>query len=133
MHEVAAMRGIVATVLEQMQAAGATRVTTVELVLGASGHLSEDAARQYWEVFTRDTPAHDAAVIFTWLPATYQCFSCMQRFPVTRPSAVVACPACGDIALEVEHEDTCAVRSLDVAFDDESMSTGGASQVVGTQ
>ena len=42
MHEVAAMRGMVRTVLECMQQAGASRVTNVQLVLGASGHFTAD-------------------------------------------------------------------------------------------
>lgn len=117
MHEVAAMRGAVRTVLQQMEEAGAARVTAVELVLGASGHMREDAALQYWTLFTQGSPAHDAAVNITWSPATYQCFSCLHQFDSTEPAESIACPACGEVALEIAHSDVCAVRSIKVAFD----------------
>jgi hydrogenase nickel incorporation protein HypA/HybF len=130
MHEVAAMRGAVSTVLEQLHCAGGSRVTSVDLVLGASGHLSEDAARQYWELFTRDTAAQDATVSITWAPATFQCFSCLHQFKSTEPAAEVACPACGGVALEIAHEDVCAVRSLDVAFDESDGAQSGDARVL---
>jgi Zn finger protein HypA/HybF involved in hydrogenase expression len=101
-----------------MQRAGGSRVTSVELALGASGHLTEEAARQYFGLFARGTPAEDAAVVVSWLPATYQCFACLQRFQSVQAAEEVACPACGGVALEVAHEDACYVRSIDVAFDD---------------
>jgi hydrogenase nickel insertion protein HypA len=118
MHEVAAMRGVVRTVFEQLARAGAARVTAVELVLGASGHLSEEAARQYWTLFTRGTPAQDASVNITWSPATYRCFSCLHQFKSAEPTESIACPECSGVALEIAHDDVCAVHSMDVAFDD---------------
>lgn len=117
MHEVAAMRGAVATALEEMQAAGATRVVGIHLLLGASGHLSEEAARQHFTTFAKGTPAEGAELSFTWLPATYQCFNCLKQFGSTEPSESVACPACGGVALEIAHDDTCAVRFVDVAYE----------------
>ncbi len=119
MHEVAAMRGVVTTVLEHMRQAGGSRVTGVEIVLGASGHLTEEAARQHFAVFAAGTPAAAATLSISWLPATYQCFECLHRFQSTLPTADVACPLCGAVALEVAHEDVCSVRSIDVACDDE--------------
>ncbi len=62
MHEVAAMRGMVRTVLECMQQAGASRVTNVQLVLGASGHFTADAAYQHFEALTKGTPIEDASL-----------------------------------------------------------------------
>jgi hydrogenase nickel insertion protein HypA len=118
MHEVAAMRGAVATALEQMRAAGATRVTEVHLMLGASGHLTEAAARQHFETFAKGTPAEHATLTFSWLPATYRCFGCLRIFETTAPAASVECPTCGAVALEIAHDDTCAVEYIDVAYGD---------------
>ena len=120
MHEVAAMRGVVTTVLEHMRQAGGSRVTGVELVLGASGHLTEEAARQHFAVFAAGTPAAAATVSISWLPAPYQCFDRLHRFQSTLPTADVVCPLCGGVALEVAHEDVCSVCSIDVACDEES-------------
>ncbi len=115
MHEVAAMRGVVGTILERTREAGAARVTRVRLMLGASGHLTEDAARQHFAVLAADTPASDADLDIEWLPATYQCFDCLQRFESAQPPAEVVCPACGGLALEIGHQDVCYVSEIDVA------------------
>jgi len=120
MHEVAAMRGAVTTALEQMRAAGATRVTEVHMLLGASGHLTEEAARQHFAVFSTGTPAEHATLTFTWLPATYKCLGCLRVFESTEPAVSVECPACSAVALEIAHDETCAVRYVDVAYDEDA-------------
>lgn len=114
MHEVAMMQGAVATITETLERAQAARVTHVALTLGASGHLTEAAARQYFELFTRDTPIADAELEITWLPATYQCFACLSQFTSLAPAEQVVCPTCGAVALEVAHQDVCFVRAIEV-------------------
>ena|SRR6266702_5143815 len=118
MHEVAAMQGMVRTVLEYMQQAGGTRVTYVQLVLGASGHFTEEAARQHFAALTADTPTEGADLTIAWLPAQFQCFTCLHRFESCEPAEQVTCPGCGDLALEIEHQAVCYVSAIDVAFDE---------------
>ena len=117
MHEVAVMRGMVRTVLESMQQAGASRVTNVQLVLGASGHLTADAAYQHFEALVKGTPIEDASLTIQWLPAQYQCFFCLHRFESSEPSSQVTCPECGEVALEVSHQDICSVSAIDVSLE----------------
>jgi hydrogenase nickel incorporation protein HypA/HybF len=119
MHEVAAMQGAVQTILAQMRAAGGSRVTTVELMLGACGHFTEEAARQHFAVLTTGTPAEGAVLEMFWLPATFQCFSCLHRFESCELAEQVSCPQCGDLALDIEHQDACYVSAIDVACDGE--------------
>ncbi len=114
MHEVAAMRGVVTAVLARMREEHATEVTRVKLVLGASGHLAEDAARQHFAVLTEGTPAERAQLEIEWLPATYQCFDCVHRFTSTQPPDAVLCPECGGLALEIAHSDECYATDIDV-------------------
>lgn len=116
MHEVAAIQGAVRTSLHYMQQAGATRVTNVQLSVAVSGHMSEDVIRQYFTLFTSDTPAAGAALTVVWLPATYRCLTCQQTFQSLEPAVGAICPACGDVALEVDHLDICAVSAIDVAY-----------------
>ncbi|HEV2583419.1 MAG TPA: hydrogenase maturation nickel metallochaperone HypA, partial [Ktedonobacteraceae bacterium] len=110
------MQRMVRTILECMQQAGASRVTNVQLVLGASGHFTVDAAYQHFEALTKGTPAQDASLTILWLPAQYQCFFCLHRFESSEPSSQVTCPKCGEVALEVGHQDVCFVSAIDVAF-----------------
>jgi Zn finger protein HypA/HybF involved in hydrogenase expression len=101
-------------------------VTEVRLALGASGHLTEEAARQHFATFAKGTPAERATLTFTWLPATYRCFGCLRVFQSTEPAASVECPTCGAVALEIAHEDTCAVSYIDVAYDGDGAEDGAS-------
>jgi len=117
MHEVAAMQGVVSTILEAMRQAGGSRITQVQLMLGTSGHFTEEAARQHFAALAVGTPAEDAALGITWLPAAYQCFSCLHRFERCEPDVQVTCPRCREVALEVGHQDVCAVSTIDISFE----------------
>ncbi|HLI89410.1 MAG TPA: hydrogenase maturation nickel metallochaperone HypA [Ktedonobacteraceae bacterium] len=128
MHEVAAMQAVVTTVLETMQRTGAVRVTGVRLILGASGHFTEEAARQHFQILTRDTPAEDAKLTISWIPATFQCFACLHRFESCGQADLTTCPQCGESALAVAHQDICAVDAIDVMFAGEQESVAPADQ-----
>ncbi|HEU5369192.1 MAG TPA: hydrogenase/urease maturation nickel metallochaperone HypA [Ktedonobacterales bacterium] len=118
MHEVAAIQGAVRAVLEYMRQAGASRVTNVQLSVAMSGHFTEDVVRHYFALFTATTPATGATLTIIWLPATYRCLSCLHTFQSLQPAVEALCPICGDVALEIDHRDTCAVSVIDVAFDE---------------
>ena len=121
MHEVAAMQGMVRTVLEHMCEAGASRVTNVQLALGASGHFTAEAAQQHFQALTAGTPIERATLTILWLPAKFQCFSCLHRFESCETADQATCPSCGGIALEIEHQDICYVSTIDVAFNDDAV------------
>jgi Zn finger protein HypA/HybF involved in hydrogenase expression len=114
MHEAAMMRGAVQEALGQMPAADGTQITRVVLVLGASGHFTEDVARQHFALNALATPAEDAVLEIEWLPATYSCFACLHTFASVLPAEAVTCPACGGVALEVGHADVCYIREIEV-------------------
>lgn len=118
MHGEAAMQDIVRNVLVSMQKAGGVRVSNVQLVLGASGHFTADAAYQHFEALTRDTPAENASLTIEWLPATYRCFSCQYQFESCEPSDQVTCPRCDDLALELDHQDVCYASAIDIIYDE---------------
>jgi Zn finger protein HypA/HybF involved in hydrogenase expression len=118
MHEVAAVQGAVRTAVEYMQATGASRVTNVQLSMTVSGHFTEDVVRQYFAAFTVGTPAAEATLTIAWFPAHYQCLSCLHTFQSLQPAVEALCPVCGDLALEIHHQDICAVSAIDVALDE---------------
>ncbi|GHO99955.1 hypothetical protein KSF_100030 [Reticulibacter mediterranei] len=111
------MQRVVETILASMEQERAARVTRAELVLGTSGHFTEEAVRQYFQVLTQNTPIEGAALTLSWLPATYQCLSCQHRFEST--SSPATCPLCGDVALEISHQDECFIRSIEMISQDE--------------
>lgn len=123
MHELAATQGIVATALEEMRSACATRVTALELTVGVSGHLTEEAVRQHFALLAQGTPAEGADLNFIWLPATDQCFACLSCFASAQPPAEVACPFCGGVALEIKHQEIFSLSAIEVASASDEMAT----------
>ncbi len=117
MQEVTAMKGIVCTVLECMRQAHGSRVTNVQLVLGASRQFTADVAYRYFEALTAGTPIADASLTIQWLPAKYLCLECLYRFESGEPATYVICPVCGEVALEIEHTDVCYVSAIDIVVD----------------
>jgi Zn finger protein HypA/HybF involved in hydrogenase expression len=120
MHEVAAIQGVVNHALASMREAGASRVTNVEMSIGVSGHFTEDVVRQYFTLFTATTPAEGATLTIVWLPATYQCLSCLNTFQSLQPAVEALCPDCGDMALEIGHQDICVMNSIDVSYEEDA-------------
>jgi hydrogenase nickel insertion protein HypA len=114
MHEAATMQGIVTTVLEKMEEFGGNRVVEVQIVLGRAGHFTEEAASQYFEIMAKDTPAAEAHLVFSWLPATYQCLNCLTTFESQLPAEEAVCPQCQGLAIEVGHSHDCYVSSIEV-------------------
>src|SRR5579885_1412537 len=116
MHEVAALQNAVRVAMRSMQQAGASRVTNVQLLVSVSGHFTEDVVRQYFTLFTANTPAAGATLTIIWLPASYQCLSCLHTFQSLQPAIGALCPQCGEAALETGHRDICALHAVEVAF-----------------
>lgn len=112
MHEGAIMQTVVTTILEEVAKVNGSRVTRVQLELGASGHMTEEAMRQYFQTLTRNTPSAGAELELVWLPATYQCLSCFQCFEST--SSAGTCPHCGEVGLEIAHRESCTLRQIDI-------------------
>lgn len=116
MHEGAVMQAVVTAMLDSLKTLRRCRVTLVHLEIGTSGHFTEEAVRQYFQLFTQDTAAAGARLELFWLPATYQCLSCAHRFESAISPGI--CPHCGDVGLEIAHQDSCAIRRIEVVADD---------------
>jgi hydrogenase nickel insertion protein HypA len=121
MHEVAVMQGVVKTILHSLSQAGASRVTNVQLIIGRSGHFTEENVRQHFKILTKDTPIEGASLTLSWLPATVQCLSCLHQFSCCESAEQTMCPICGDMVIEIDHQDTCFVSTIDVVAGEEAM------------
>ena len=118
MRDVLAMPDIVQTILDKMQQAGGSRVINVQLVVGASPHLTAAALYKYFEKLTIDTPIEGASLAILWLPVKFQCVLCGYRFERSEAVEQATCSRCGSIMLEMEPHDVCYVSAIDVDYDD---------------
>jgi Zn finger protein HypA/HybF involved in hydrogenase expression len=53
------MQRVVNTILASAERVGAACVTNVQLGLGVSRHFTEEAARQYFQALTQNTPMEE--------------------------------------------------------------------------
>src|SRR5690242_15353635 len=80
MHEGTVMQAVFTAIMDSLENTPGARVARVQLALGVSGHFTEEAVRQYFQVLAQHTPVEGAELELDWLPAIYQCLSCSQHF-----------------------------------------------------
>ncbi|HEX8997498.1 MAG TPA: hydrogenase maturation nickel metallochaperone HypA [Ktedonobacterales bacterium] len=115
MHERAIIEGAISTALQRLDEVGQPPVTGVDMIVGASDHLTEDVLRQQFAISAAGTPLQQAKLRIFWIPAKFQCFDCLCQFTSAAPNTEVRCPDCGGVALEIEHKDECYISSLEIA------------------
>ncbi len=115
MHERAIIEGAIGTALRRLSALGDPPVSAIDLVVGVSGHMTEDVLRQQFAISAAGTPLQQATIHIIWTPATYQCFDCLFQFSSAAPPEEVRCPECEGIALEISHQDECYISALETA------------------
>jgi len=115
MAEVTAMQVAVALALARLSQLDQPQVVSVELAVGVSGHISEAALRQEFALYAAGTPLQHAELHIVWAPTRYQCFDCLCQFTSSAAPEDARCPECGGIALEIDHDESCYVQSLNLA------------------
>lgn len=113
MHELPATQGILATALETATGAGATRVLSIDLVVGEMNSMMDDSVQFYFDILSRDTAAEGAALRFRRVPAEALCLGCGHSYPV-RPPLDPACPACDAYLVRVSGGQEFFVESVEV-------------------
>jgi hydrogenase nickel incorporation protein HypA/HybF len=113
MHELAITRAILSRVLEAAEAAGARRVTAVEVTVGALTGYVDDSIRFYFERLSTGTPAEGALLRIRREPGEGRCRTCGGAFPV-EPPLLPACPLCGSPDIQIEGGNRCRLGRIEV-------------------
>lgn len=110
MHELGLCEGIVAAVLRR---ANGRRVTAARVRIG--GHpVDPEVIGQGFALAAAGTVAEDARLDLVLDPMRVRCPSCGHDAPVSDHLAMVACPACGDVGVEISGDDTVVLESIAV-------------------
>lgn len=115
MHELGITQNILQIALHHANKAGATRIKSLNLVIGELASIVDDSVQFYWGMIAKDTIAENAALNFKRTPATLKCRECGQTFDLNRREYV--CPVCGSAQVEVAGGDEFFLESIDVDFD----------------
>jgi hydrogenase nickel incorporation protein HypA/HybF len=114
MHELPAIKTITEIVLEHARDAGATRVLSVSLEIGALCDLQDEWVQRYFDHLTRDTVAEGATVAISRVPARMSCIGCEAGFEVEKLAEELTCPRCRGTAVALVSGTDYEVRGLEV-------------------
>lgn len=110
MHELGLCEGIVAAVLRR---ASGRRVTALRVRVG--GHVADaDVLRQGIALAALGTPADGAAVDLVLDPLVATCRRCGAAAPVVDHTALLGCPVCGGLDIDVSGEEGTVLESITV-------------------
>ncbi len=98
MHEMSLAISIVELVSDKAQAAGAQKVTVVELEVGRLSGLLVESLVFCFEAAARNTPAEGAELLIRELDGRGSCQVCGHSFVVD--SLLAQCPECGGYVVE---------------------------------
>ncbi|MEV0804832.1 hydrogenase maturation nickel metallochaperone HypA [Micromonospora sp. NPDC050200] len=110
MHETGLSEAIVAAAVRR---AAGRRVTGLRVRIG--GHaVDPDVVTQGIQVASAGTVVADAAVDLVLEPMTVRCHDCGRGSPVHDHLAMVACPGCGSVDIEITGSDDVVLESITV-------------------
>ena len=112
MHEMSLMESVLEIVEDEARKAGATRVRTVRLAIGALGHVEPEALRFAFDVVVRGSVAAEAALEIEIVPGAGWCLDCAETVPLAERFG--ACPECGNHRVQMTSGDDMRVAELEV-------------------
>jgi hydrogenase nickel incorporation protein HypA/HybF len=92
-HELSIAMGILDRISEQAAARGITRVSAVQLRVGAMAGVVRDSLRFSWEIACERTVAAGSRLDIEEVPLAVFCESCAEE--KTLEQIVLRCPTCG--------------------------------------
>jgi len=113
MHELSIACNLVEIVEEAARAAGAARVTRVQLRLGDLAGVVEEALRFSFPVAAQGTLAEGAELAIERVPVRVVCRQCLTEQTLT-PPFVFRCSACGALDVQFLQGRELQVESIEI-------------------
>ena len=112
MHELSIMQSALSLALDQARQAGAARVHTIRLRIGALSGVVPDALEFAFEALTPGTMAEGAQLAIEHVPARFWCAACTQEFQ--SDDMFAECPGCHGLSGELRAGREMEVASLEI-------------------
>lgn len=112
MHELGIVQQIVDQAVARAQAAGAGRITGLNLVVGALSDISPESVQFYFDLVSKGTPAAGAQLSFRQVQPAMRCRTCGAAFAWTPEQET--CPQCGSTRFELIRGREFYLESIDV-------------------
>jgi len=112
MHEGSIVESLLALAVENAERAQASRIVTINVVIGELAGVVEEAMEFYFGFLSKGTIAAGAGLSFKRVPAQLRCRRCSNVFAPA--SADLRCPACGEAGVEIVAGRELYIDSLEV-------------------
>ena len=106
------MQSALGQALEQARQAGASRVYSIRLRVGAVSGVVPEALQFAFEALADGTPAQGAQLIIEHVPARFWCSTCNHEFELAEVRA--CCPDCGGFNGELRGGRELELTSLEI-------------------
>lgn len=113
MHELAITQNLVKVVLDEAKAAGANKVTRINLIVGELSGAVSDCVQFYFDILKKDSAAlQETAIDFKHVQSKLRCRDCQTEFhPQDAPWV---CTSCGSYSIEIVEGRDCFIESIEV-------------------
>ena len=112
MHELSIMQSALSIALESARQAGASRVHSIRLRIGALSGVVPDALEFAFEALTPGTAAEEAKLAIEHVPARFWCATCTREFEAE--DMLAECPECHALSGELRAGREMEVASLEI-------------------
>ena len=112
MHELAVTQRLLDIALEKAEANGATRVTSINLVIGEMASIVDDSVQFYFDFLSQDSIASGATLSFKRIPMQVRCRHCQHSFTPNEPPW--RCPRCQQWDVEITGGQELYLESIEV-------------------
>ena len=113
MHELSLIQSALDIAVEHARNAGAERIVSMTLRIGAMSAVVPDALEFAFEVLKADTIAVDASLVIDTVPVVCRCAHCDREFEAH--DIIFACPTCGKRSADVRSGRETELSSMEVA------------------
>ncbi len=112
MHELAVTESILQIVLQSAEENGATKVTDINLTIGALSSIVDDSVQFYWDHISKGSIAEEAKLHFNRILAKLKCQNCGTEFQLIEE--LTPCPNCQSINLQIIAGEEFQVDAIEI-------------------
>ncbi|HEX5847161.1 MAG: hydrogenase maturation nickel metallochaperone HypA [Rhodoplanes sp.] len=112
MHEMSLTESLVELIENEREKQGFSRVRSVQVTLGALGHVDPDAVRFCFDAVARGTIVEGARLDIRTVPGQAWCLDCAKKIRIA--DRMAACPECGQHRLQVTGGNDLRLDELEV-------------------
>lgn len=112
MHELSVTESVLELALEHAKKAQATRVTSINLVIGRLSSIVDDSIQFYWDTISENTICQGAKLNFDRKPAFLLCQDCDTKYSIEE--RLIPCPNCGSYNTKIASGEEFYLDSIEI-------------------